>query len=33
MQGQAIGLGMIVPKNFIIRDVNRNRCTTWYWLC
>jgi len=27
-----MGLGMIVPKAFIIRDVDRNSCTTWQWL-
>jgi len=27
-----MGLGMIVPKAFIIRDVDRNRCTVWQWM-
>jgi len=29
MPGQTIGLGMIVVKAFITRDVNRNSCKTW----
>jgi len=32
-QGQTICLGMIVVKTFIERDINRNNCTTWQWLC
>jgi len=27
-----MGLGMIVPKACITRDVGRNSCTIWQWM-